>query len=70
MTPSGEVKNWTPTGAAIGISIQSMGAALAYLTERGNSAEVASTRLTMGLAWPGPGQTMTVRVVRRERESA
>lgn len=44
------IKNWTPTGAAMGISIQSMGAALAYLTDRGNSAEVASTRLTMGLS--------------------
>jgi len=44
------IKNWTPTGAAMGISIQSMGAAIAYLTDRGNSAEVASTRLTMGLS--------------------
>ncbi|MFC5184366.1 phage tail tape measure protein [Actinomadura harenae] len=44
------IKNWTPTGAAMGITIQSMGAALAYLTDRGNSAEVASTRLTMGLS--------------------
>lgn len=44
------VKNWAPTGAAMGISIQSMGAAIAYLTDRGNSAEVASTRLTMGLS--------------------
>lgn len=44
------IKNWTPTGASMGISIQSMGAALAYLTDRGNSAEIASTRLTMGLS--------------------
>src|ERR1700693_6215304 len=44
------IKNWTPTGAAMGISIQSMGSALAYLTDRGNSAEVASTRMTMGLS--------------------
>ncbi len=44
------IKNWTPTGAAMGVSIQSMGAAIAYLTDRGNSAEVASTRLTMGLS--------------------
>ena len=44
------VKNWAPTAASMGISIQSMGAGLAYLTDRGNSAEVASTRLTMGLS--------------------
>lgn len=44
------VKNWAPTGASMGISIRSMGAAIAYLTDRGNSAEVASTRLTMGLS--------------------
>jgi TP901 family phage tail tape measure protein len=44
------VKNWAPTASSMGISIQSMGAAIAYLTDRGNSAEVASTRLTMGLS--------------------
>lgn len=44
------IKNWTSTGQTMGISIQSMGAALAYLTDRGNNAEVASTRLTMGLS--------------------
>lgn len=44
------VKNWAPTAASMGISIDSMGAALAYLTDRGNSAEEASTRLTMGLS--------------------
>lgn len=44
------VKNWAPTASAMGISIQSMGSAIAYLTDRGNSAEVASTRLTMGLS--------------------
>ncbi len=43
------IKNWAPTGASMGISIKSLGAGLAYLTDRGNSAEVASTRLTMGL---------------------
>lgn len=43
------VKNWAPTSAQMGISIKSMGAALAYLTDRGNSAEEASTRVTMGL---------------------
>ena len=44
------VKNWVPTAASMGISMQSMGAGLDYLTDRGNSAEVASTRLTMGLS--------------------
>lgn len=43
------IKNWAPTAAQMGISIQSMGAALAYLTDRGNSAEEAGTRVTMGL---------------------
>lgn len=43
------VKNWAPTAAQMGISITSMGAALAYLTDRGNSAEEAATRVTMGL---------------------
>jgi TP901 family phage tail tape measure protein len=44
------IKNWAPTAASMGISIQSMGAGIAYLTDRGNSAEVAATRLTMGLS--------------------
>jgi TP901 family phage tail tape measure protein len=44
------VQSWAPTGASMGISIHSMGAALAYLTDRGNSAETAATRLTMGLS--------------------
>lgn len=44
------VKNWAPTAAQMGISINSMGAGLAYLTDRGNSAEVAATRLTMGIS--------------------
>ncbi|MGH3376342.1 MAG: phage tail tape measure protein [Actinoallomurus sp.] len=52
------IKNWTPTGAQMGISIQSMGAALAYLTDRGNSAEVASTRLTMGLSMVTSGSKL------------
>lgn len=43
------VKNWAPTASQMGISVKSMGAGLAYLTDRGNSAEVASTRLTMGI---------------------
>lgn len=44
------IKNWAPTAAQMGISITSMGAALAYLTDRGNSAEEAATRVTMGLS--------------------
>lgn len=44
------IKNWAPTAAQMGISVSSMGAGLAYLTDRGNSAEEASTRLTMGLS--------------------
>lgn len=43
------IKSWAPTAAAMKIDIQSMGAGLAYLTDRGNSAEEASTKLTMGL---------------------
>lgn len=49
------IKNFAPTGASMGISLQSMGAGLAYLTDRGNSAEVASTRLTMGLGMATAG---------------
>jgi len=44
------VQSWAPAGASMGISIHSMGAALAYLTDRGNSAETAATRLSMGLS--------------------
>ncbi|MFE9448263.1 phage tail tape measure protein [Streptomyces sp. NPDC006739] len=44
------VKNWAPTASQMGISINSMGAGLAYLTDRGNSAEVAATRMTMGIS--------------------
>jgi TP901 family phage tail tape measure protein len=43
------VKNWAPTASQMGLSITSVGSAIAYLTDRGNSAEEASTRLTMGL---------------------
>lgn len=44
------IKNWAPTAAQMGMSVSSMGAGLAYLTDRGNSAEEASTRLTMGIS--------------------
>ncbi|MEU5426829.1 phage tail tape measure protein [Streptomyces olivoreticuli] len=44
------IKNWAPTAAQMGISVTSMGSGLAYLTDRGNSAEVAATRMTMGIS--------------------
>lgn len=44
------IKNWAPTAAQMGISVNSMGAALDYLMDRGNGAEEAATRLTMGLS--------------------
>jgi TP901 family phage tail tape measure protein len=47
---NGSIKNWAPTAAQMGISVTSMGAGLAYLTDRGNSAEVAATRMTMGIS--------------------
>ncbi|MFD7016143.1 phage tail tape measure protein [Streptomyces sp. NPDC059928] len=47
---NGSIKNWAPTAAQMGISVKSMGAGLAYLTDRGNSAEVAATRMTMGIS--------------------
>jgi TP901 family phage tail tape measure protein len=37
------------TGQTFGVSLQSMGAALEYLTDRGEKADVASTRLAMGI---------------------
>jgi TP901 family phage tail tape measure protein len=43
------VQAWTPTMASMGITIQSAGAALDYLTDRGMSATQAATRLSMGL---------------------
>lgn len=47
---NGSIKNWAPTAAQMGISVTSMGAGLAYLTDRGNSAQVAATRMTMGIS--------------------
>lgn len=44
------IKNWAPTAAQLNIGVTSMGAALAYLTDRGNGAEEAATRVTMGLS--------------------
>lgn len=44
------IKNWAPTAAQMGMSVSSMGAGLAYLTDRGNDATTASTRLTMGIS--------------------
>lgn len=43
------IKNWAPTAASMGVSVQSMGSALSFLTDRGNKADEASTRVTMGL---------------------
>jgi len=43
-------KNLMPSLGSMGITLQSGGAALAYLTDRSMKADVASTRLTMGLA--------------------
>jgi TP901 family phage tail tape measure protein len=37
------------TGQTFGVSLQSMGAALDYLTDRGEKADVSSTRLSMGI---------------------
>jgi TP901 family phage tail tape measure protein len=44
------IKNWAPTAAQMGLSVTSMGAGIAYLTDRGNDATTAATRLTMGLS--------------------
>lgn len=44
------IKNWAPVAAAMGMSIESMGSGLAYLTDRGMRADEASTRLTMGIS--------------------
>lgn len=43
------IKNWAPTASSMGVSVQSIGSALAFLTDRGNKADEASTRVTMGL---------------------
>jgi len=47
------VKNWTPTGAAIVISIQSMGAALAYSDRPG---QPGGGRVDPAHYGPGLGQ--------------
>jgi hypothetical protein len=41
------------TGQTFGVSLQSMGAGLEYLTDRGEKADVASTRLAMGITLMG-----------------
>lgn len=46
---NGSIKNWASTAAMMGVSIRSMGAGIAFLTDRGNDATEASTRLTMGI---------------------
>jgi TP901 family phage tail tape measure protein len=41
------VKNWVPTAATFGVSLDSAGAALAYFTDRGDSASTAGTKLSL-----------------------
>ncbi|MBS2531569.1 phage tail tape measure protein [Catenulispora sp. NF23] len=44
------VKSWEPTAATLHVSLMSAGAALDFLTDRGDSASTAGTRLSMMLA--------------------
>ncbi|MFD0639611.1 phage tail tape measure protein [Catenulispora yoronensis] len=44
------VKNWSPTAATLHVDLLSAGAALDFLTDRGDSAATAGTRLSMMLA--------------------
>lgn len=41
------VKNWVPTAATFGVSLNSAGAALAYFTDRGDTASTAGTKLSL-----------------------
>lgn len=43
-------KNWGPTAATFGVSLTSAGAALAYMTDRGESAQSAGTKLAQVMA--------------------
>jgi TP901 family phage tail tape measure protein len=47
------VKSWTPVAATFGVDIQSAGAALAYMTDRGAPAAVAGTQLGMAMTLLG-----------------
>lgn len=44
------IKNWAPTAATFGVSLNSAGAALAYMTDRGESAQSAGTKLAQIMA--------------------
>lgn len=44
------IKNWVPSAAAFGVSLDSAGAALAYMTDRGESAQTAGTKLAQVMA--------------------
>lgn len=44
------IKNWAPTAATFGVSLNSAGAALAYMTDRGESATSAGTKLAQVMA--------------------
>jgi TP901 family phage tail tape measure protein len=44
------VKTWAPTATAFGVSLTSVGSALDYLTDRGDSATTAGTHLAMMMA--------------------
>ena len=44
------IKNWAPTAATFGVSLNSAGAALAYMTDRGESAQSAGTKLAQVMA--------------------
>jgi len=46
----GSVKAWEPTAATLHVNLLSAGAALDFLTDRGDSASTAGTRLSMMLA--------------------
>lgn len=43
-------KNWGPTAATFGVSLTSAGAALAFMTDRGESAQSAGTKLAQVMA--------------------
>jgi hypothetical protein len=47
---NGSVKAWEPTAATLHVDLMSAGAALDFLTDRGDSASTAGTRLSMMLA--------------------
>jgi TP901 family phage tail tape measure protein len=44
------VKSWAPSAATLGVSLNSVGAALDYMTDRGDTAQTAGTKLSMMMA--------------------